>query len=65
MDNHFVSIVDYDLGNLFSVEQACRKVGLTAVITSSADKIQKSQAVILTGVGAFAKAMEILTDKGL
>ncbi len=65
MDNNFVAIVDYDLGNLFSVEQACKKAGLSAVITSSADVIQESSAVILTGVGAFAKAMKILTSKGL
>jgi len=65
MDKRFVAIVDYDLGNLFSVKQACKKSGLEAVITSCPDKIKDSSAVILTGVGAFAKAMEILTDKGL
>lgn len=65
MSSNFVAIVDYDLGNLFSVKQACKKAGLEAVITSCPDKIQDASAVILTGVGAFSKAMEVLTAKGL
>jgi glutamine amidotransferase len=60
-----VAIVDYGLGNLFSVEQACRYVGLDAVITSSGSEIEKAGAVILPGVGAFPDAMESLERNGL
>lgn len=65
MSERFVAIVDYDLGNLFSVQQACKKTGLKAVITDSRDDIYKSSGIILTGVGAFSKAMEILVEKKL
>lgn len=52
-----VAIVDYGLGNLYSVKQACASVGLQATITSSKKEILESAAVILPGVGAFADAM--------
>ena len=52
-----VSIIDYGLGNLFSVKQACESVGLDALITASAEDILGSDMVILPGVGAFGKAM--------
>jgi glutamine amidotransferase len=55
-----VAIVDYGMGNLFSVSQACEHVGLRAVITASAGEIQAADAVILPGVGAFGDAMETL-----
>jgi glutamine amidotransferase len=52
-----VAIVDYGLGNLFSVQRACEHVGLQAFITSSPHQILKADAVILPGVGAFGDAM--------
>lgn len=55
-----VAIVDYGLGNLFSVEQACRAVGLSALITSERSVIERADAVILPGVGAFGDAMDTL-----
>ncbi len=55
-----VAIVDYDLGNLFSVEQACRHAGLDVAVTSSREKIETADAVILPGVGAFRDAMATL-----
>ena len=60
-----VAIVDYGMGNLFSVEQACRHVGLDAVITSSGREIENADAVILPGVGAFPDAMESLERNDL
>lgn len=65
MKGPFIAIVDYGLGNLFSIREACRKVGLEAIITSSGDQILESCAIILTGVGAFGKAMAMLDDMGL
>lgn len=55
-----VAIVDYDMGNIFSVKQACEVVGLTAVVTSSAGDIEHADAVIVPGVGAFGDAMDCL-----
>lgn len=55
-----VAIVDYGMGNLFSVQRACEYVGLSAVITSSKEVVRSAPAVILPGVGAFGDAMEAL-----
>ena len=55
-----VAIVDYGVGNLFSVKHACEKVGIEAVITSSKQEILNADGVILPGVGAFGDAMELL-----
>jgi glutamine amidotransferase len=55
-----IAIVDFRMGNLFSIEQACAKVGLNAVITDDRDAIQSADAVILPGMGAFGRAMENL-----
>ncbi|MBI4199956.1 MAG: imidazole glycerol phosphate synthase subunit HisH [Chloroflexi bacterium] len=52
--------MDYGLGNLYSVKQACEHVGLGAAITSSKQEILCSDAVILPGVGAFGDAMASL-----
>jgi len=60
-----VAIVDYGMGNLFSVEQACRHIGLNGIITTSPDDLAKSDGVILPGVGAFGDAMEALHSLGL
>ena len=55
-----VAIVDFGLGNLYSVRHACRKVGLDAEITSSRQTMLEADAVILPGVGAYRDAMENL-----
>jgi len=55
-----VAIVDYGLGNLFSVKHACEHAGTRATITSSKQEILQADAVILPGVGAFGDAMESL-----
>lgn len=60
-----VMIVDYGVGNLFSVEQACRHVGLNPVVTSRADDLRGADGIILPGVGAFAYAMERLQALGM
>lgn len=52
-----VAILDYGLGNLFSIEQACAFVGLNSVITNSKKDISRANAVILPGVGAYGDAM--------
>jgi glutamine amidotransferase len=59
-DEDHVAIVDYGMGNLFSVKQACEHVGIRAVITADRDIIDASVALILPGVGAFRDAMGCL-----
>lgn len=55
-----VAIVDYGLGNLFSVKHACERVGLRAVVTSNSDAILAGDGILLPGVGAFGDAMQCL-----
>ena len=54
------AIIDYGMGNLFSVRQACRKTGIDAQVTSKKDDVDKADALILPGVGAFGDAMRVL-----
>ena len=63
--NKKVVIIDYELGNLFSVFQACRHVGLNAVITNDIKLINGADAIILPGVGAYGIAMEKLIKLNL
>ena len=60
-----VAIVDFKLGNLFSVYEACKHTGLDAVLTSDPKIISQSDGVILPGVGAFGDAMNFMRDHGL
>jgi len=53
-----IAIVDYGMGNLFSISNACKCVGFTPFITNSIRDIMKSDAIILPGVGAFGDAMK-------
>lgn len=55
-----IAVIDYGMGNLFSIENACKAVGLEAVVTSRKREILLADAVILPGVGAFGDAMETL-----
>lgn len=55
-----VAIVDYGLGNLYSVMRACSHVGLDAVITSDRRQVSGADGIILPGVGAFGDAMSTL-----
>lgn len=60
-----VAIVDYELGNLFSVKHACEHAGLRAIITTSRQEILAADAVILPGVGAYGDAMAVLAKLDL
>ena len=60
-----VAIIDYGLGNLFSVQQACKTVGLDTYLADTSDKIGQADGVILPGVGAFGHAMEELRRREL
>ena len=55
-----VAIIDYELGNMFSVKKACDIIGLDATITTDKQVLMNSDAAILPGVGAFGDAMNNL-----
>ncbi|NLY01336.1 MAG: imidazole glycerol phosphate synthase subunit HisH [Rhodopirellula sp.] len=55
-----ITIVDYGMGNLRSVQKGFEKVGCTAAITSDPSEIRKATKLVLPGVGAFEDAMEEL-----
>lgn len=60
-----IAIIDYDAGNIKSVEKALQFLGAEAVITRDRDTILQADHVILPGVGAFGDAMQKLHDYGL
>lgn len=60
-----VIIIDYKLGNLFSVKHACDHVGLNAEISSDRETLLNADAILLPGVGAFHEAMYNLANLDL
>ncbi len=60
-----ISIIDYDAGNIKSVEKALEHLGQEVIITSDPQTILSSDKVILPGVGAFGDAMEKLRKSNL
>lgn len=60
-----VAIIDYDAGNIKSVQKALVKLGQEARITSDAEEILAADKVVLPGVGAFGDAMQNLRARGL
>ena len=60
-----VVIVDYGMGNLRSVYNKFRKMGVPAMISSNHEEIQKAEKLILPGVGHFAHGMKHLIETGL
>lgn len=60
-----VAIIDYDAGNIKSVEKAVNALGYEAVVTRDRSSILNAEHVILPGVGAFGDAMKKLHSYGL
>ena len=60
-----IAIIDYDAGNIKSVEKALKTLGQDVVITRDAETILNADRVILPGVGAFGDAMGKLHDYNL
>ena len=60
-----IAIVDYGVGNLFSLRSSLAKLGLEAAVTADPGVIRKADRLILPGVGAFADAMAKLEATGL
>lgn len=60
-----VAVVDYGMGNLDSVARALEECGASPVVTDDPRHIAAAAAVVLPGVGAFAKGIANLRDRGL
>ena len=60
-----VAIIDYGVGNLFSLKCSLAAIGAESVVTGDADTILKADRVILPGVGAFADAYAKLCAAGM
>ena len=60
-----IAVIDYGVGNLFSLCSSLERIGAEAVVTSDPQLIAKADKLILPGVGAFADAAQKLRDSGL
>ena len=62
---HMIAIIDYDAGNIKSVEKAMHLLGQEVVVTRDRESILKADKVILPGVGAFGDAMSKIRQYNL
>lgn len=60
-----IAIVDYGVGNLFSLKSSLASIGAEAVVTSDPEVIRNAERILLPGVGAFEDAAKKLHDCGL
>lgn len=60
-----IAVIDYGVGNLFSLASSLNMIGAESIITSDPNEIKKADKIILPGVGAFADAIKKLREKGL
>lgn len=60
-----ITVIDYGVGNLASVQNMLKKCGVESQVTSDPEKIRQADKVILPGVGAFDAAMQKIIDRRL
>ncbi len=60
-----IAIIDYDAGNVKSVQNALKKLGFEALITSDIETIKNAEKIIFPGVGEASSAMKKLQERGL
>jgi imidazole glycerol-phosphate synthase subunit HisH len=60
-----IAIIDYGVGNLFSLKASLKFLGAPAIVTGNPDEIKQADQIILPGVGAFGDAMDKLKQTGL
>ena len=60
-----VAILNFNMGNLFSIKCALNYVGLKSIITDDIEIIKKSKSIIIPGVGAFPEAIKRIKEKRL
>ncbi|KOS71664.1 imidazole glycerol phosphate synthase [Lysinibacillus contaminans] len=60
-----IGVIDYGMGNLFSVEQALKRLGCDVFVTADEKELDSADALLLPGVGAFPDAMKRLAETNL
>lgn len=60
-----IAIIDYGVGNLFSLQSSLASIGAEAIVTSDEKEIAKADRIILPGVGAFEDAARKLRESGM
>lgn len=65
MTNPSITVIDYGMGNIWSVLSALRYLGCNPIVSSNPDEIVQAESLLLPGVGSFRKAMETLQQTGL
>lgn len=60
-----IAVIDYGVGNLFSLCRSLEKVGADSIVTSDFEQIKRADKLILPGVGAFGDAAKLLRQNGL
>ena len=60
-----IGIIDYGVGNLFSLCSSCKAIGEEAFVSGDAEELAKAERLILPGVGAFEDAAKKLRDSGM
>ena len=60
-----IVIIDYDAGNLRSVQRACEKVGIVSEVSSDPERVLHAEKIIFPGVGSAESAVETLKKRGL
>ena len=60
-----IAIIDYGVGNLFSLQSSFKYIGEEVEVTSDPEKIRKADRIILPGVGAYEDAAAKLRDSGM
>lgn len=65
MSKPSVTVIDYGVGNLLSVQRGLEHCGAEVVLTSDPDAVLAAKRVVLPGVGAFAIAMQALQERNL
>ncbi len=60
-----IAVIDYNMGNVASIENILKKIGSEVVVTSDPEILQKAEKIILPGVGAFDYGMKNLHELGI
>lgn len=60
-----IAIVDYGLGNLYSIQNMFKHIGVESIVTADRNEIRNASKLILPGVGKFDEGMKNLQERGL
>ena len=65
MDTKVITVIDYGLGNIYSIEKAFKYLGCNVVVTNNPEVILAAQYIVLPGVGAFGEGIANLQKMGI